>query len=579
LIGTSTRIPDNFTLSATFDFSDASLLAATAIDIPGNNLFAQVTLAPCQGVVEYADRLFCWGEWNKVQNFVGMSMSAQFSPSTPAGWTAYGTGTQSAAQANQYSYTITGDGSQNAIGVIAQSAYQDSLNVPILKPLTTYRWRAFVRVSAVVTTASELIIDITGANNAVYSSSYDLTKATTSGVWVTATFPTMPATIDPSAIIRVYEFYLPAGFSVSISELQIIPDDMPVVGTQIRASYAFNPTAFDGVTGLLRIPGNSPVRNMWKFRDQLFIATDKATYYTVDSGSEPSSWQINEVSNKVGCISPRAADGSDEGYFVANRSGVHLLTGTDYDIISNEIKNTWDQINWAAAKLIWLRHDPVERMIYIGIPFGPGATSINQVLTCSFRSCQSADLPTPIHVTVAGKISATENSRKWSPWQLPALCGQILTTTTDDQMSFGLSTQSQIYVLNKNYLSDDDSTVPIPAYYVTAFMVGSDDELQFNLGSHRHLLQYVSASARGVGSMLITPYVDSTDNPRRPLRQKDLASLVMHDVEFPANVLGERTALRIEAVPATGSIDAYFQLRKLTMSLSADQLTPVGGRV
>ena len=111
-------------------------------------------------------------------------------------------------------------------------------------------------------------------------------------------------------------------------------------------------------------------------------------------------------------------------------------------------------------------------------------------------------------------------------------------------------------------------------------MLDSEDEQQYQLGSHRHLVQYVTASALGVGKLLVTPYVDSLANPRRPLKQKPLvASDTMHDVEMPANVLGERTALRIEAVPAAGSLDAHFEIRKLTISISGDQLTPVAGRV
>src|SRR5665213_1057812 len=80
-------IPDNTTTSVTLDFSDVTLQAATAIDIAGNNLFDLVTLGPCLGVTSYADRLFWWGELNKVQNFVNMSFDGGFQNSfAPLGW-------------------------------------------------------------------------------------------------------------------------------------------------------------------------------------------------------------------------------------------------------------------------------------------------------------------------------------------------------------------------------------------------------------------------------------------------------------------------------------------------------------
>ena len=70
--GTSTVVSDNVTTSATFNFSDASLLDGTAIDIPGNDLFNQVVLGGVLAMFPYAGRLFTWGERNKVQEFLNM---------------------------------------------------------------------------------------------------------------------------------------------------------------------------------------------------------------------------------------------------------------------------------------------------------------------------------------------------------------------------------------------------------------------------------------------------------------------------------------------------------------------------
>jgi hypothetical protein len=200
LVGTSTRVPDNTSTTATFDFSDAALLAATAIDIPGNNLFAQVTLAPCQGVVEFADRLFTWGEWNKVQNLLGMTLSAGYSPGAPSGWQPGNqVGGQGAGNANQYCYTMAGDGGTDANGVIEQGCYQDSLNVPILLPSTVYHWRAFIQVSSPITTTSAITMDILNGGTSYVSASLDARTLTTAGSWVGSTFEVLPAAIPSSA--------------------------------------------------------------------------------------------------------------------------------------------------------------------------------------------------------------------------------------------------------------------------------------------------------------------------------------------------------------------------------------------
>jgi hypothetical protein len=160
------------------------------------------------------------------------------------------------------------------------------------------------------------------------------------------------------------------------------------------------------------------------------------------------------------------------------------------------------------------------------------------------------------------------------------MCGQVLTRPTDDKMTFGLIGKGNLYSLDATKLHDDDSTVPIPAYYVTYFFLSPDDEQEFSTGSHRKLAQYMTASARGTGNLLVTPMVDSLENTKRPFRLKPLTSgTVTKDVEWPANVLGERIAFRFEAVPLTGSIDTHFALRRVVLTVSPDLLTPVGGRV
>ncbi|HYL82797.1 MAG TPA: hypothetical protein VE263_01070, partial [Candidatus Angelobacter sp.] len=58
-------IADNTTTSITVDFSDAILLAGTNVD----NLFKLIELGDCAGVLDYAERLFWWGERNKMNNW------------------------------------------------------------------------------------------------------------------------------------------------------------------------------------------------------------------------------------------------------------------------------------------------------------------------------------------------------------------------------------------------------------------------------------------------------------------------------------------------------------------------------
>ena len=78
-------IGDNTSTSAVIDFSDATLLAGTNVD----DLFRLIELSDCAGVIDYAQRLFWWGERNKLNNWVNLGFDGGFTGSSlsalPAG--------------------------------------------------------------------------------------------------------------------------------------------------------------------------------------------------------------------------------------------------------------------------------------------------------------------------------------------------------------------------------------------------------------------------------------------------------------------------------------------------------------
>src|SRR5579872_404160 len=85
-------INDTSTTSLTLDFTDAVLLSGTL----ATPLFNQVELGECAGFIGYAERLFAWGERNKVPNFQNMSFDGGFAAvgggvRPPLGWASDGT--------------------------------------------------------------------------------------------------------------------------------------------------------------------------------------------------------------------------------------------------------------------------------------------------------------------------------------------------------------------------------------------------------------------------------------------------------------------------------------------------------
>src|SRR5439155_5561591 len=140
-------IADNTTTSLVVDFSDAILLAGTNID----NLFKLIELGDCAGVLDYAQRLFWWGERNKMNNWVNLGFDGGFSgpsfPHYPLGWTPDSVFAAGGADEKSFvvwgaTYSIVGNGTTPTRGLMTQGAVKDSLGAPLIQANTDYTVRA-----------------------------------------------------------------------------------------------------------------------------------------------------------------------------------------------------------------------------------------------------------------------------------------------------------------------------------------------------------------------------------------------------------------------------------------------------
>ena len=123
VVGTSLLIPDNTSTSAIISIADNSLFSGIPIDQIGNDLFDQVVLGPVLGFFAYASRLTCWGDYQKIENFLNMGFCGGIgNPLVPDGWTLdttggiLVTGITNAPWVDGYSWQITGDGTTNPLG-------------------------------------------------------------------------------------------------------------------------------------------------------------------------------------------------------------------------------------------------------------------------------------------------------------------------------------------------------------------------------------------------------------------------------------------------------------------------------
>src|SRR6266403_3653415 len=174
-------LADNTTTSLVVDFSDAILLAGTNVD----NLFKLIELGDCAGVLDYAQRLFWWGERNKINDWVNLGFDGGFTgpslPHYPLGWTpdavfAPGGGDEQSFVVWGSAYTIVGNGTTPTRGLMTQSAMQDALGAPRIQANTDYTLRARCARNATLSQGA-LHVHLYSASGAINTTGLQLTAA------------------------------------------------------------------------------------------------------------------------------------------------------------------------------------------------------------------------------------------------------------------------------------------------------------------------------------------------------------------------------------------------------------------
>jgi hypothetical protein len=584
-------INDNTTTSLVVDFSDAILLAGTNVD----NLFRLIELGDSAGVIDYSQRLFWWGERNKLNNWVNLGFDGGFTgpslPHYPLGWTSDPVFAPGGTDEESFvvwgaAYSIVGNGTTATRGLITQGAVQDALGAPLIQANTDYTVRARCAANALLTQGT-LHIHLFSASGGVNTTGLQLTAAqlTTSYAEFSAQLTAPLATIPSDLVLRIYADGTPTqNGQFYIDCIEISPTAQPVNASLVRASRVEDPESYDGINGLLSVAENNgqAIRAAFKLRERLYFVKEHSLYATQDDGTnEPSLWSIAEVSRRLGTPSVRGVGLGEDWVVIAHRSGLYIFNGGAPVKISQEIQPTWNQINWQYGHTLWVTVDTKERRILVGAPLG-SATSPNKVLMLDYRDLDSAEdiagRP-PINITYTGRKTATDKTRKWSPWTIAAnSCALIERTDGTALVALGGGlpgvggggATGKVYQLNSAQLSDDGTA--IPSYYTTHFFPERAVEQSLDLGAHRKLFSYLTMYVEGAGSLALTSFIDSSSAPQAQ-QALPLSSPAVKDLELPINIHGERVAFQV----STNQSGAWFRLQKFIPSVRIDPWSPVRG--
>ncbi|HWV98952.1 MAG TPA: hypothetical protein VNZ64_04585, partial [Candidatus Acidoferrum sp.] len=503
LFSSNMVISDNTTASITVDFSDAILLAGTNVD----NLFKLVELSDCAGVLDYSERLFWWGERNKMNNWVNLGFDGGFTgpslPHYPLGWAPDSVYAPGGTDEENFvvwgaAYSIVGNGTTSTRGLMTQGAVQDALGAQRIQTNTDYTVRARCARNTILGQGT-LHVHLFSASGGINTNGLQLTAAqlTTSYVEYTAELTAPLTTIPSDLVLRVYADGTPTqNGQFYIDCIEIFPTAQPVNASLVRASRAEDPESYDGIDGLLSVAENNgqAIRAAFKLRERLYFVKEHSLHVTQDDGTnEPSLWSIAEVSRKLGTPSVRGVGIGEDWVVIAHRTGLYIFSGGEPIKISQEVQPTWNQINWQYGHTLWVTVDTKERRIFVGVPLG-SATSPNKILMLDYRDLDSSEDISgrpPINITFTGRKTATDKTRKWSPWTIAAnSCALIERTdgTAIVAMGGGMpgvgggGATGKIYQLNAAQLSDDGTA--IPSYYTTHYFPERPVEQSLNLGAH-----------------------------------------------------------------------------------------------
>jgi hypothetical protein len=189
-------------------------------------------------------------------------------------------------------------------------------------------------------------------------------------------------------------------------------------------SLAGDPESYYGDTSGISIGADDGERAICarEFRGTLYSLRERSGFVITPNTGDPSTWNATQRWEKVGPCGPRAVDVCGRFMLFVHRSGIYKYEESDPEHVIKELPRWWQQVNWAAANVVWCAIDEETQTVRIGLPIG-ASTVPNQVLVLDYKEGWN----NPIHFSVySAKEISMDAARKYAVHDISAfVAGRI----------------------------------------------------------------------------------------------------------------------------------------------------------
>lgn len=557
--GTAMVLNDNTTTTTSFSLTDTALIAGLSVSAPSDvpdDMLRLIELPPQATSFAYHGRIAWLGERNSlIRNgdvgFQNLSFDGGFAGNLPRGWSERFAGESKGVVAGSVGdcLLITGNGT-NTRGQLENVENAQ----PILTPGTEIRARVRMKKSAGAGTTPTFNIYLVPAATGNAVSGMQVTAAQMSATeWRVLDGQVLTAaqnTPDSTWRLRISTggtegggVALPNNETMAIDYIELYPGNAPKNSSIVRWSRALQPDAYDGLFGLQTIGENNGQDNTNGFvlGDNAYICKERSLFITHDDGfNEPVQWPVSQISSIFGTPSAKGAAVGDQWVIGAGRAGLWYFDGGRPESLSEDIRPTWNRINWQYGHTIWVRVDPERRRITVGVPLD-SATAPTTTIGLDYYG------DTPLQ---------SRNYNRWFTGDGSALLCAVSSERPDGTKLQLVGTDHANGLIAKwdDAAHSDFASVAINSRYQFHYMGG---------GTGRNLWGSLSANVYGSGTLGVDYYLPDglTVSSTRGPTSIQLASSFKTDVEWPAIGI---TSERISWEVFTNAVGDWWSLQKFS---------------